>query len=442
MDTTDTGAVCVVGMGYVGTSLAAVLAEAGFRVHGVDIDSGIVDTIDKGECPIQEDGITDRFEKYAVDGRITATTQYDVLCDSDTIIVTVGTPLAKADPDISAVKSASVEVGERLCHDDIVVFRSTLPAGATAESIRPLLDKHSGLQAGTDYSLAFCPERMAEGNAYADLTSLPVIVGGLTETCRKRVERFWEGIGQETVPVSSPTAAELTKLADNWWIDLNIALANEVALLSEKLGVDAFEVIRAANTLPKGEHNVNILYPGAGVGGSCLVKDPWFVASLGEENGLNLQTPRVSRQVNTQMEDHMVELVERGVSTLEDTTVAVLGYAFKSGTDDTRNTPARQIIETLVASGSNVRITDPYVPRAAIEKEVGIEPVRLPEALNGADAVVVVTNHEQYQALSFDELDRYVGSDSFVVVDGRNAFAGEPPGGGIEYFGIGRGDVR
>ncbi|WP_276414223.1 nucleotide sugar dehydrogenase [Haloarcula halobia] len=366
--------VCIVGMGYVGCSLATVLAESGVQIQGLDIDEQIVERINRGECPIREDGITNLFETYAQEGRITATSSYDALADCSRIIVTVGTPLAESDPDLSAVKATTKAIALNLNSDDLLVYRSTLPAGVTEETIVPLLETHSTLRPGIDYALAFCPERMAEGSAYNDLTSLPVVVGGYTDSCIERVEEFWEGLGNETVSVSSPTTAELTKLADNWWIDLNIALANEIALLAEELGVDALEVIQAANTLPKGDNNVNILYPGAGVGGSCLVKDPWFIAKLGEKHGLELQTPRTSRAINEKMPDHVVDLVAQSVADTSGASVAVLGYAFKKGTDDTRNTPAKAIVEGLQKVDVEIEISDPFVTSTTIESEVGISP--------------------------------------------------------------------
>ena len=436
----DPDRVGVVGLGYVGSSLSAVFADHGLTVRGVDVDERILDLVADGECPIEEAEITERFERHATAGRITATDSYDALDDCETIIVTVGTPLAAADPDLSAVEAATRSIGPHVDAGDLVVFRSTLPAGATEDTIRPILDETTGLTAGTDYSLAFCPERMAEGNAYEDMTTLPVVVGGLTETCRRDADAFWQALGHDTVTVSSPRAAELTKLADNWWIDLNIALANEIALLSEAVGVDALEVIHAANTLPKGEHNVNILFPGAGVGGSCLVKDPWFVANLGDEHGLDLQTPRVSRRVNDRMPAHVVDLTERGLGGVDGGTVAVLGYAFKAGTDDTRNTPAKEIVDSLVAAGHDVRITDPYVSADRIREETGIDPVRLPEALDGADAVVIVTGHGGYRDLTPDQLIGYVGAETFAVIDGRHVFDPDAfAGTDVRYLGVGRG---
>lgn len=435
----DSGRVGVVGMGYVGSSLSTIFAEQGLTVHGVDVDKDTLNQIASGECPIEEPEITDRFERYASAGQITATDSFDTLEECETIVVTVGTPLAEADPDLSGVESATVSIAPYINSGDLVIFRSTLPAGATEDNIKPLLDESTELAAGKDYSLAFCPERMAEGNAYDDMTTLPVVVGGLTKTCQEEVETFWQALGHETVAVSSPRAAELTKLADNWWIDLNIALANEIALLSEEIGVDALEVIHAANTLPKGEHNVNILYPGAGVGGSCLVKDPWFVANLGDKHGLDLKTPRVSRHVNEKMPEHIVDLVERGLGGFAGQTIALLGYGFKAGTDDTRNTPAKEIAEMLMDQDLSVRITDPYVRSEKIQSEADIRPVRLPDALDGADAVVIVTGHQIYRDLTPSELINQVGREDITIIDGRNIFEADSfRDTDARYLGVGR----
>lgn len=440
-DAGPSGPVAVVGLGYVGTSLAAVLAEGGYEIRGVDVDRSVVDRVAAGECPIEEAGITDRFERYAAEGRITASTDPSTVADCPTVLVTVGTPLAAADPDLSAVEAATESVAPHVGPGDLVVYRSTLPATATEETVAPRLAEGSGLEPGEEFHLAFCPERMAEGSAYEDLTTTPVVVGGLSEGSREAAESFWSSLGLETVPVSDPTAAELAKLADNWWIDLNIALANELALLAEQLGTDALEVIEAANTLPKGQHHVNILYPGAGVGGSCLHKDPWFVAHLGEEYGLDLETPRVSRRANDRMPGHVVDLTREALGgDLGGATVAVLGVAFKAGTDDTRNTPAAPIVEGLREEGARVRVTDSYVPAAEVEELLGVAPDRLPEALDGADAVVVVTDHDAYRSLTPETLRERVGRDAFAVVDGRHVFAWDAfDGTDVTYRGVGRG---
>lgn len=431
--------VAIIGLGYVGSSLAALLADRSFDVYGVDIDAEVVAEVNDARCPIEEDVVTDKFTAYAATGRISATTSFDAVENCETIIVTVGTPLAESNPDVSAVKAATREIGSRLRERQLLVYRSTLPATLTETELVPLLESASGLRAGVDFDVAFCPERMAEGSAYDDLSSTPVVVGGLTDQSQSAAEAFWKRLGLEVVGVSSPTAAEFSKLADNWWIDLNIALANEIALLSEELGVDAMEVITAANTLPKGQHNVNILYPGAGVGGSCLLKDPWFVANLGEQYGLDIETPRTSRRVNQRMPSHVVDLVEQELADLEGARIAVLGYAFKAETDDTRNTPAVEIVDKLVNRGADVRVTDPYVPAATIESEVGLSPVRLPEALANAECVVIVTGHDQYRSLSAELLEERIGSASSVV-DGRFVFDPDQfHETSLTYRGVGRG---
>lgn len=442
MNENNSDTIAVVGMGYVGASLASLLADKGFNVRGIDIDADLVEKINSGNCPIEEQTVTKKFSTYAESGRISATTSFGIIGDCDTIIVTVGTPLAESDPDISAVTAATEQIGEQLHEGHLVIYRSTLPAKLTETELVPLLESTSRLKGGVEFDVAFCPERMAEGTAYQDLSTTPVVVGGLTEQSQKATESFWEKLGLDTIGVSNPTAAEFAKLADNWWIDLNIALANEIALLSEKLGIDAMEVITAANTLPKGQHNVNILYPGAGVGGSCLLKDPWFVANLGDEYGLSLETPRTSRRVNQRMPKHMVELVEQQLGQLDGAEIAVLGYAFKAGTDDTRNTPAAEIITHLQDSGADVQVADPYVPSDIIKSEINLEPVRLPEAVDGADAVLIVTGHDQYRSLDAATLEEYIGIEGAVIVDGRFVFeSDEMANTTLNYVGVGRGGV-
>lgn len=434
------GEVAVVGLGYVGLCLSGLLAEAGLRVHGVDVDEDRVATVEDGVCPIEEPVITDLVERFASDGTITASSDYTSVETSDVVIVTVGTPLGETSSDLSGIREATRAIGDCLRPEQLVVYRSTLPAGTTEDEIAPILAEHSELTPGEGVALAFCPERMAEGSAYEDLTEVPVVVGGLTDRCRQRAEAFWSDVGLETVGVSDPTAAELTKLADNWWIDLNIAMANEVALLAERLGTDASEVIEAANTLPKGDHHVNILRPGAGVGGSCLVKDPWFVVELGERHGVDVRTPRVSREVNDAMPGHVVDLVRDELGGLADRRIAVLGYAFKAGTDDSRHTPASGVVEGLLDDGAEVVVTDPHVPDDTIAEETGVAVADLDGAIEGRDAAVLVTDHELYRELSAVAVADALRDDG-AVIDGRGVFEPEAFDGlsiGYRRVGLGR----
>lgn len=436
----DDSGVAVIGMGYVGASLSAVLADHGFSVCGIDIDPERVKQMTAGNCPVEEAVITDLFEKHTRQGNITVSDEYTIIPSCHTVIITVGTPLTESDPDLSAVKAATMSTSKHLTEETTVIYRSTLPAGTTENTVQPIYESKTEFTAGDEFHLAFCPERMAEGSAYEDLTTTPVIIGGTTDECTECAVDFWDEVGLDTHAVSSPTTAELTKLADNWWIDLNIALANEVALLSEKIEVDGLEVIAAANTLEKGSGKVNILQPGTGVGGSCLIKDPRFVADLGDQYGLDLKTPRVSRKVNEQMPAHMLDLLQSELSEPRTREIAVLGYSFKGETDDTRNTPAREIVMSIQDLGAEVHVSDPYAPADVIQSDTGIRPERLNEAVAGVDAIVIVTGHETYRELECLDLVKMVGSEDFTIVDGRNVFAlDEFDNSRVNYRGVGRG---
>lgn len=435
------GSVAVIGLGYVGACLSSVLTDAGYEVTGIDIDDELVDRINSGECPISEPTVTEQFETAVATGQLSATTDISAVAETDAVMVTVGTPLDDdGKPDVSSVETVADQLGRYVMNNQLIVFRSTVTPGTIADIVRPRLESASGLTAGETFDLAFCPERMAEGTAWKDMTSFPVIVGGVTDESGDRAQAFYEALGLETIRVSDATTAELVKLSENWWIDLNIAAANELGLVSEQLGVDAYEVRAAANSLPIADTTVSFLYPGSGVGGSCLPKDPYFIAETGERNGVEMETPYVSRRVNDRMPGHVVDVTADLLALADDATVAVLGYAFKGGTDDARHTPATAIVEGLADHGFEVRLTDPHVAPATMREETELSPVPLSAALDGADAVVVVTGHDEYAELSADDLIDHVGGTSFAVVDGRRTLDGETlDARGIAYRAIGDG---
>jgi UDP-N-acetyl-D-mannosaminuronic acid dehydrogenase len=300
------------------------------------------------------------------------------------------------------------------------------------------------LHVGVDFGLAFCPERLAEGRAIAEFKAIPVVVGGHDAKSAAACASLWEhGLGVESVLVDGPAAAEMTKLADNLWIDLNVALANEIAQVCDRLGIDALQVIDAANTLPKVNYNVNILLPSMGVGGYCLTKDPWFVQHLGESLGLTLHTPRTSRTVNDAMPTYTFDLVrsllEEQGKTLAQSKVAVLGIAFKSNTGDCRLTPTKYTLEHLENSGCELTVHDPWVTQreAATVTSVPLTD-DMATAVAGADAVVFLTGHQQFHDFPLTRLAGLT-ADRCVFLDGRNSFSpAEVRAAGFVYKGIGR----
>ncbi|MEY4731170.1 MAG: hypothetical protein RL681_116 [Candidatus Parcubacteria bacterium] len=424
----------VVGFGYIGSVIGTVLASRGFRTIGVDTNKELVASINSGNPIIHEPGLQALIRASRNSGMLTATTDYGVLKDVDIIIVTVGTPLGKRyAADLSHITAAAKSVASQLRRGHLIIMKSTMLPGTTEGLARDILER-SGLRAGRDFGLAASPERLSEGTAIAEFTSLPIVVGGYDQKSSVLVARFWElALGVRTIIVADPKAAEMSKLADNVWIDLNISLANELAKLCDALNIDTLDVIRAANTLPKtGSHismpgaHVNILMPSMGVGGYCLTKDPWFVRHLGLRHGLNLRIPATSRRINDGMPAYMFSVIERSLESqgkkLKTSNVAVLGLAFKSNTGDCRFTPTKRAIELLEKSGCALSIYDPLVSTADAKTVTNIPLSRsLEAAVRGADCIAFFTGHHVFKTFSLKKL-RNLANKTCSIVDGRNMF--------------------
>lgn len=426
------------------THKTCVLASRGYNVIGIDKSQKILEAIDKGDSPFAEPGLGDLIQAGKAAGKLSVTNNFEVVCDCDVVLIAVGTPLSEdGTADLSDIKSAAKSIAPYLRDGQLVVFKSTMPPGTTSNVATPILRSYA------DVLVAFSPERLAEGHAIEELLSIPIIVGGVDDQSTKQAERFWrEALEVKVLLVQSSGAAELVKLADNLWIDLNIALANELALLADKLPekMDVLEVISAANTLPKGAHNVNILCPSMGVGGYCLTKDPWFVAGLGAKLGLDLKTPETSRIVNDKMPSYFADRLEtyfesKGVS-IEDLKVAVLGLSFKTNTGDCRFTPVKPFLDALRARKVNkIFVYDPWV----LEEEATALGENLCQdmesALDGADCVAFCTGHDEFKRLTASYLSQRM-SPNGLVLDGRiffpQAFIDELNLLGLAYRGVGR----
>ncbi len=435
--------IAVVGFGYIGTCIGAVLAGRGYRVKGIDVRKDIVDSVNKGQTPINEPGLGALLSRVVSAGQLSATTHFSALREADAVVVTVGTPL-KPDftPETREIVEAMSAVAEHLKSGALVILKSTVPPFTTRDVVQPLLDQRS-----IPYALAFCPERLAEGRAIAEFESIPVVVGGVDKASTLLASLFWQKtMGLKTIEVDNAESAELVKLADNLWIDLNVALANELALVSEKLQVDALQVIQAANSLPKGQHHVNILHPSLGVGGYCLTKDPWFVHALGKKHGLELRTPVASRQVNDSMPDHSFRMIREALAktgkSLNTSKVAVLGVSFKNNTGDCRFTPTQSILKNLADSGCALEIYDPWVSDEDAHHVVGKSLNKdLSMTLRAADCVAFFTGHDEFRAIPIEQLAEQVKPGA-VFFDGRNFFdrkkIEESLRRGFHYVGVGR----
>jgi UDP-N-acetyl-D-mannosaminuronic acid dehydrogenase len=430
--------ISVVGLGYVGTCLAAVLADSGYKVVGVDVNPKVIEQIRQGKAPFHEPGLEAMLSSVVKEGKLeTEGDTVKAVGRSDVIFVTVGTPIKEGGIDLTYLRNACKAIGEGLGEGKLIVIKSTVPPGTTESVVKPILEAASGLKVGKDFALAHSPERLAEGKALRELRTLPEVVGGTDDISSELAAKVARGLGVNVVKVSSPRVAEMVKMADNVWIDQSIALANQLALICEKLGVDVHEVIKAANTLPKGFSFVNIMLPGL-VGGSCLTKDPYFLANLAKEVGVNADLILAGRKLNEGMYLHVVDLVRDALAEagkqMDGAKVAVLGLAFKGDTSDLRASQALLICKRLQELGARVEAFDPYVK----EEPSGIRLTDMEAAVKGADCVVVATEHSQFKKVALSWLASLVNKPA-ALVDARAIFdPKEAKALGFVWRGLGR----
>ncbi len=419
-----TAKVAVIGLGYVGLPLAIATAKAGFRTIGVEINTERVAAVNAAHSYI-EDVSDEALRPLVGDGLLQATDSYDALHESDVIFICVPTPYtAQRAPDLKYIVQAAEGIAPRLHTEHLVVLQSTTYPGTTAEVVRPILEGGSGLNAERDFYLAFSPERIDPGNKQWSAYNTPKVVGGLTPEATSVAAAFLRQMGAPVHEVSSPDAAELTKLLENTFRAVNIALVNEIALLAERMGIDFWEVIEAAKTKPFG---FMPFYPGAGVGGHCIPIDPYYLLWKAREYDFYTHFIELAAETNEAMPYHIVELVRRALGhvgkALTGAHVLILGVAFKANIGDARNSPALRIIELLLRDGAEVRYHDPYVPTYTVGGDVFIRErhtlhsVPLDKArLDWADVVVVVTGHRDVDYARVVE-------EAALIVDSCNATA-------------------
>ncbi|SNB76133.1 nucleotide sugar dehydrogenase [Thermoflexus hugenholtzii] len=419
----------VIGLGYVGLPLAVAFAEVGLEVIGVDVDAGKVAMLMVGRSPIRD--VPEEALRAALEsGRFRATTDYGALAGVEAVLICVPTPYdAMRAPDLSYVRAAAEGLVPHLRRGHLVILQSTTYPGTTEEVVRPILER-GGLRAGEDFDLAFSPERIDPGNREWTVRNTPKVVGGITPRSTARAAALLERLGAPVYRVSSPRVAEMSKLLENIFRSVNIALVNELALLCERMGIDIWEVIEAAKTKPFG---FMAFYPGPGVGGHCIPVDPYYLSWKAREYDFYTKFIELAAEVNQGMPFHVVEKVEEALDRYErrglrGARVLVLGVAFKREVDDARNSPAERIMELLLARGAEVAYHDPYVPRfraggSRFYREiVEWESVPLEEGwLRWADVVLIVTGH---RAVDYPK----VVATARLVVDTCNATAGIPSG--------------
>jgi len=406
----------VVGLGYVGLPLAVELAEAGYRVIGFDVTQRVVDGINAGRSHVQ-DIPTERLAKLVKAGRIAATTDLARLKEPDGVAICVPTPLSKTrDPDISFVSAATDSVARTIRPGQAIILQSTTYPGTTRELMLPALEK-SGLKVGTDFFLAFSPERVDPGNPKYNTHNTPKVVGGVTPACTRVTMALYQPAIETLVEVSSPEAAELVKLLENTFRSVNIGLVNEMAIVCDKLGVDVWEVIEAANTKPFGFMKFT---PGPGVGGHCIPLDPHYLAWKMRTLNYRTRFIELAGEINAEMPEYWVEKVVAALNdhqrSVRGSTVLVVGVAYKKDIDDLRESPALDVIRLLERMGAVVRYHDPYIPELH-EDSVALKSVPLtPETVRSADCVVIVTDHSK---LDYAMLAR----EAKALVDTRHVVA-------------------
>ena len=402
--------IAIVGAGYVGVPLADVFADAGRSVLLVEIDPERVDQLNRGESYV-EDVPSASLRKHVDAGRLTATADYDRLREAEAILIALATPLsAQREPDLSILLGAAAQIAPRLRRGQLVVLESTTYPGTTRERLKPLLEQ-TGLTAGEDFNLAFSPERVDPGRGDWTTRNTPKVVGGLTQECTRRAVELYVGAVEQVVPVSSPEAAELTKLLENIFRSVNIALVNELAQLCDRMDLDVWEIVDAASTKPFGFMRFE---PGPGLGGHCLPVDPFYLAWKARQYDFYTEFIELAGKVNANMPYFCRSLISQALNhgarrSLSGSRVLVLGVSYKADVADTRESPALKLIELLTHAGAEVAYHDPHVPELPT---YGLSSQPLDPA--AYDCVTIVTAHSDV------DYERLVEQAS-LVVDLRNA---------------------
>ena len=403
--------VAIVGAGYVGLPLAQVFADAGKSVLLVDVARGVVDGINRGESHI-EDVSSERLGPHVAAGLIRATVDYDELRAADAIVIALATPLTKQrEPDLTIIKRAAEGIALRLRPGQLVVLESTTYPGTTREVVQPILES-GGLRAGEDFNLAFSPERVDPGRTDWTTANVPKVVGGVTPACTARAAALYAAAVETVHTVSSPEAAELTKLLENIFRSVNIALVNELAQLCDRMRIDVWEVVEAAATKPFGFMSFK---PGPGLGGHCIPIDPFYLTWKAREYGFYTEFIELAGKVNENMPYYCRSVISQALNhgaerSLKGSEILVLGVAYKADIGDVRESPAVKLIELLRNAGSEVSYHDPHVPAVSGLRSVPLEP-------GAYDAVVIVTAHS---SIDYGQLV----ADARLVVDLRNATGG------------------
>ncbi len=412
--------ICIVGLGYVGLPTAIFFAEKGFNVTGVDIDENNIKKINRGISTIGELNLDSRLSSVINDKKLVATSDLKWATEkSDIIISIVPTPVDEfKDPDLTPITSSGEEIAKGLSSGKLVILESTVYPGVTEETLKPILEK-SGLKAGEDFGLAYCPERYNPGDVNHSIEKVARVVGGITPEWAKITRELYQIIIKEEIKVlRNIKTAEAAKVIENTQRDLNIALMNELAMIFERIGIDVMDVIDGAST----KWNFNVYYPGCGVGGHCLPVDPYYLVKKAKELGYHSKVIAAGRSINDNMPFHMFNLIQDALNEQEkavrNSKIVILGYSYKENVGDPRESPAKTLVKHLIGKGANVIVVDPYIEK--IDENLGILNNDLYDSLNGADALVLMTAHNDFKSIDFNKVKESMNLP--IVIDGRRIY--------------------
>jgi UDP-N-acetyl-D-glucosamine dehydrogenase len=409
----------IVGLGYAGLPLAMAFAETGFEVVGVDLSDERVGMVNEGRSYLV-DVPAERYE--GVRDRLEATSDYEAVKTLDALTICVPTPLSKTrSPDLRYVVGAAESVAEQLQPEQLVILQSTTYPGTTEDVIVPILEEKTGGKVGRDFFVGYAPERVDPGNKHWNLRNTPKLVAGVTPECRRRTQLLYETVVDTVVPLTSTAVAETAKLHENTFRAVNIALANELALMCDRLGISAWEVIDAAASKPFAflPH-----YPGPGLGGDCIPVVPHFLSWRLREYGYSTRLIEAAHEVNAQMPLHVIQKIADALNdqgrAIKRSRILLLGMAYKPGVSDTRESPSLEVLRQLVNRGADVVMCDPHVPLVELDEHRHHSVPWSPEEIQRADCVVMLTAHQEF-------MDAPYWREAALTVDTRNVVPDDVP---------------
>ena len=407
----------VIGLGYVGLPLAIEAANSKLKVAGYDINESVVDSLNKSMSHVED--ISDKVLQDALSKDLIITSDSSVLGDSEYIVISVPTPLTDYQPDLSYVEAATKSIAENLKKGQIIILESTTYPGTTLEIVKPILEKISSLVAGEDFLLGYSPERIDPGNKEWTFKNTPKIVSGINETSLKKISEFYNSIIDEVVEVSGTREAEMVKLVENTYRQVNIAMVNELAILSNMLDIDIWEVVDAAKTKPFGFQSFR---PGPGVGGHCIPIDPKYLSFKTRQIGQPVRFVELAQEINNSMPNYVIsrisELMNKKEILLKNSKILLLGVAYKKDIGDIRESPAIDIIESLLDKSVEVSFYDPYVDELIVNKQSIFKEQDL-EGVSNYDMVIIHTPHTSFNDIDFENIKSLIfdTTGSFTILN-------------------------